>query len=1170
MNKKFISVFMIGAATLASLGTVTSCKDYDDDINDLQERLDGTGVDLKSEVSKLEGLLSSCKEAYEKADTELNETIKNATNDAKGYADIQAAEAKKAAVEASQTLIEQAIADLEAGAVKAAQTKADAAYSLAEQVQKTAADNEKNIAKIVADLATAKDNLEKADKALEKKLSDAEKKIKTAQDGVDKNSASIVTLEKSLTSLKESNEKALAALSDKDDELKKLIDDNQDAIKKLLEGEVAAQKLANEAFDAAIKANAKAVKDLAEGKVQDNADAIAKITERVEKLEDAVAALKSDKVDVTTFNTTIESVNSTIESVKGLITTLETGKVKDNADAIAALKGENGPIQKNAAAIQEIVDVKLENINKNLKTLTDNLNNLITGLILQDEQLEIVQAQVVSDVNKTGLSGKTFTEVKNGKTFVIFPYKGAAGADANTLIVDQWNVERVAGPVYYTINPTDVNFTNNAKIDIENSLGEAPAGLKLLDPKVPTRKTAITRVAEESKAPKNGLYQSIVENNDLHRASKHGGFNNSYALFTRYKDVMNNGKWAEKRVYSKYALNINVVDAAEQTTPSVVAVKVGECEPSTAPTADARYTAKFENTLQCKLKLGPVNTEFGKTGATPKVYRKYVEAIAVSNARNVAQTGAQLTNLLKAINNYEPNSGVLNTIFEEDDANFDYITVNIPDTEGDYSFIGSTVTFRYYIQNYNGTIYSKDYKVMFTKHLFQEKTVTIKHMPYQSGVNTTKNRLTKESQTEFQTQANCMTVPASNKLWTKNTAKIVIEATGKEAADKVNLKSVEFYSDSKIGNGWVAAAPLYTATFTNHKAEISGLTENGNKNIKNMIFTYDPKDLVLDKDYELTMTSFDENENEVSVLIIKFKMVDPKCHAKLIKPNPMYFTPFDENLTAATLEGKTLTAWANYHVASAVAGKYDAKYNIIQAFNPTPTGGSYAPQADGCVLSFDYTDKVDYVTTDPAKPAKYAAFKPVNDWRLKWNTAATDYTMTVPAAAVSKDSEHPYNLQVAVEEFGVPSLWCNPIPFKVVFKSAIAYTDLKFSKDTYEIGYPNDEIVITDDMITAVDPSDNSSVPKEIKYFNNSTRDDRIKDVKIVLKETDKETYTQFASLFSAYSVEDDGIHIHTSETIPGGVASITSYPVKFQLKVTDYYENTVSYDLKVQVKKNN
>lgn len=1144
MNKKFISVFMIGAATLASLGTVTSCKDYDDDINELQERLDGTGVDLKSEVSKLEGLLSSCKEAYEKADTELNETIKNATNDAKGYADIQAAEAKKAAVEASQTLIEQAIADLEAGAVKAAQTKADAAYSLAEQVQKTAADNEKNIAKIVADLATAKDNLEKADKALEKKLSDAEQKIKTAQDGVDKNAASIVTLEKSLTSLKESNEKALAALSDKDDELKKLIDDNQDAIKKLLEGEVTAQKKANEAFDAAIKANAKAVKDLEEGKVQDNADAIARITERVEELEDAVAALKSNKVDVTTFNTTIESV-------KGLITTLETGKVKDNADAIAALKGENGPIQKNAAAIQEIVDVKLENINNYLDILAGNLNNLITGLILQDEQLEIVQAQVVSNVNKTGLSGKTFTEEKNGKTFVIFPYKGAAGADANTLIVDQWNVERVAGPVYYTINPTDVNFTDKANINIENSLEKAPAGLKLSAPEASTRTSAITRAAEEAKAPKNGLYQSIVTNNDLHRTSKHPGYENSYALFTRYNQTDKNKKVTEKKVYSKYALNINVVDATEQTTPSVVAVGADAACPTSV---DARFTADFGKELRGKFNLEPVNTEFGKSGATPKVYRKYVEAIAVSNARNEAQTGTKLTTLLKAINN--ANSGILNTIFEEDDANFDAITVTIPDAEGDYSFIGSTVTFRYYIQNYNGTIYSKDYKVMFVKTLFQENKVTIEHAPYKSGEITMLNGLTKESKTDFQTEANCITVAASNKLWTKNTTKIVITATGTTAADKADLTSVEFYSASKTGNGWVTETAIKKANFTSNIATIDGINEAEISKIKNMIFTYDPSKLEVEKTYALEMRSYDVNGNTISVLPIEFKMAYPKHHAELIKPNPAFFTPLDENMkTAEQLADKTLTAWANYKKANTSdPNGFDATYNIISAFN-RPDGGF--AQADGCVISFDYTDKKDYTEAN----GKYKAYKPINNWRLNYVSNDADYTMEVPSEAVKHNEEHEYTLQVAVENFGVKSLWYNPVSFKVVFKSAIAWADFKFKKDVYEVDYPSKEITIGETEIDSDDPS--TSMTDDIKYFVASGRDDRIKETKVELIDT------QYASLFKTIEVTDNGIHIVTNETVPGGVASITSSKIHFVFWVTDFYGNPEPYDFYVKVKEN-
>ena len=55
MNKKFISVFMIGAATLATLGTVTSCKDYDDDIKELQAQVGAPGVDLSAEVAKLQG-----------------------------------------------------------------------------------------------------------------------------------------------------------------------------------------------------------------------------------------------------------------------------------------------------------------------------------------------------------------------------------------------------------------------------------------------------------------------------------------------------------------------------------------------------------------------------------------------------------------------------------------------------------------------------------------------------------------------------------------------------------------------------------------------------------------------------------------------------------------------------------------------------------------------------------------------------------------------------------------------------------------------------------------------------------------------------------------------------------------------------------------------------------
>ena len=40
MNKKFLSVVVFGALLASSAGTFTACKDYDDDINGLSERVD--------------------------------------------------------------------------------------------------------------------------------------------------------------------------------------------------------------------------------------------------------------------------------------------------------------------------------------------------------------------------------------------------------------------------------------------------------------------------------------------------------------------------------------------------------------------------------------------------------------------------------------------------------------------------------------------------------------------------------------------------------------------------------------------------------------------------------------------------------------------------------------------------------------------------------------------------------------------------------------------------------------------------------------------------------------------------------------------------------------------------------------------------------------------------
>ena len=56
MRKKYLSALLFGALLFASAGTFTSCKDYDDDINNLQEQIDQVAKDLNDLKTKVDAL----------------------------------------------------------------------------------------------------------------------------------------------------------------------------------------------------------------------------------------------------------------------------------------------------------------------------------------------------------------------------------------------------------------------------------------------------------------------------------------------------------------------------------------------------------------------------------------------------------------------------------------------------------------------------------------------------------------------------------------------------------------------------------------------------------------------------------------------------------------------------------------------------------------------------------------------------------------------------------------------------------------------------------------------------------------------------------------------------------------------------------------------------------
>ena len=55
MNKKFLSAILFGALMVTSTGTFVSCKDYDDEIDNLQEQIDKKAdlTELSSQVSSM-------------------------------------------------------------------------------------------------------------------------------------------------------------------------------------------------------------------------------------------------------------------------------------------------------------------------------------------------------------------------------------------------------------------------------------------------------------------------------------------------------------------------------------------------------------------------------------------------------------------------------------------------------------------------------------------------------------------------------------------------------------------------------------------------------------------------------------------------------------------------------------------------------------------------------------------------------------------------------------------------------------------------------------------------------------------------------------------------------------------------------------------------------------
>lgn len=148
MKRKYFSALLMGALTIASVSTFTSCKDYDDDIDNLQSQIDK--ADLQSNIEALKKQLQDAASTASAAKTTADSALAKA-NDAAVKADVEKA------IQQVEDTANKAATDVATAISNAAdaQTTADGAQKAADAAAEAAKDAQKQADQAVKDAAAA-------------------------------------------------------------------------------------------------------------------------------------------------------------------------------------------------------------------------------------------------------------------------------------------------------------------------------------------------------------------------------------------------------------------------------------------------------------------------------------------------------------------------------------------------------------------------------------------------------------------------------------------------------------------------------------------------------------------------------------------------------------------------------------------------------------------------------------------------------------------------------------------------------------------------------------------------------------------------------------------------------------------------------------------------------
>ena len=692
MRKKILSALLLGLFTVASTSTFVSCKDYDDDVKNLQEQITTNDTNLKklvedkialvnAEIEKTNKAISDAEEAYKAADEELQKQI-NAANKAITDGDKATLDAAKKAVEDAMVTVSTTYATK--AELEKAQQDLTAAYEKADKVL-----NDKIDAK-VEDLLLADKALDDAVNKAQKRADDAYTFAESINNDLKANYATKKELSDAVTKLN-------ATIGDVKKELTDLINANTNKITDLdtklgiAEGKITAA-------EGRITANESAISKLDSLTKVHTAD-LAKLNSRLPQVADSLKVLYGKVADL---KTSLETVADTLsQNYRAAVNAAVAQLRNDVKDSLNPIRIDINDLGTRVTTEVGRLDSIIEKANDSIDVVAANLKAVDNRVVAIESRLAVISGDLSNLITSIIYNGQTKNVILYGDVAadVKFP---TADKDKKVLEFkkDQILMAHNNGFIYATINPAQIDFEGTS-VKVVNSQNKECSLVKLANAVAVTEKDPILTITRAktgaTKNLGNGLYKLDVttagfaekgafDGVQAFRAATDGTTTSyvAYALQTEYK-----AGDSTRTVTSHYDLAFKPTKAVNAV---VTDIDIHAVKPGIDVAAGRDYTMKFSNVTSGEMKIEIKNKK--------NVYAAYVEVDG--NAPDEIKKGTTLSKQFIPDTDLDKN-----------------VPISIDD-----KLINKPIKLHWYFLNYDGSIVEKtDEAVVFSTSVFGNITV---------------------------------------------------------------------------------------------------------------------------------------------------------------------------------------------------------------------------------------------------------------------------------------------------------------------------------------------------------------------------------------------------------------------------------------------------------------